>query len=361
MQATPPSGRRSEASPPRTQRLSRTVAGMTALGLVLLYFVPHVLGVGTSTALRTAPPAPAPARLIPTQPPRPSPSALVLPSPPALSVSAGGPGLSMALTRAQAQAHGSALWVLGGLSRTLTSGQVQGIDPVSGTATTAGTLAAAVHDAASVPFGNGVLLLGGGGSSPIATVQTFDGRTSAIVGQLPEPRSGAVAVAIGSTIYLLGGNDGSGDIPSVLSTTDGKTFHVVGQLKVAVQEAGAVAIGSTIYLIGGTSNGVQTPDIQSVNVTTGATAIAGRLPVSLSGESVFSLGGAVFVAGGRSGASYRNQIDSLNPATGALARSALLPEGLAAAATARIGTSVYLVGGENPAQLKTVIRITAAG
>jgi len=251
--------------------------------------------------------------------------------------------------------------VLGGLSGNLSSGQVQAVDPVSGTVATAGTLAASVHDAASAPNGAGVMLLGGGGASPIATVQTFDGKTAATVGQLPEPRSGAVAVTIGSTIYVLGGNDGSGDDPSVLSTTDGKTFHVVGQLPVAVQEAGAAAVGSTIYLIGGVSNGVQTADIQQINVVTGSSSVAAHLPVALSGESVFSLGGALFIAGGRSGVSYRNQVDSLNPATGALTRAGLLPEALADAATARLGTSVYLVGGENPSQLKSIIRVSIAG
>ncbi|HLI57412.1 MAG TPA: hypothetical protein VKY26_10340, partial [Actinomycetota bacterium] len=239
MQANPPSDRRpdrrSEAHRLRTQRLARTVAGAILGGLVLIFAVPHLLGSGTGRAATSSPP---PATSAPPATPtaRAPASAAPLASPPALTVAADGPGLSMPLTRAQAQPHLAGLWVLGGLSGNLSSGQVQAVDPVSGTVATAGTLAASVHDAASAPNGAGVMLLGGGGASPIATVQTFDGKTAATVGQLPEPRSGAVAVTIGSTIYVLGGNDGSGDDPSVLSTTDGKTFHVVGQLPVAVQE-----------------------------------------------------------------------------------------------------------------------------
>src|SRR5207237_7348456 len=130
---------------------------------------------------------------------------------------------------------------------------------------------------------------------------------SAVTGGLPEPRSGVAVATMGGRTYGLGGYDGKSDQADVLVTTDGVSYKVVTQLPTPVRYAGVAAVGTTIYLVGGEHNGAQISQIQAVDVASGTAKVVSNLPVPLSHESVFILDGTMFMAGGRSGGAARKQ------------------------------------------------------
>lgn len=360
--AGPRTPRQQAAHRRRVQRLARTVGIALVLLVAILLVLPKLLG-GGPTVVATSPSAPAASAgpsSSPSPAPFPSPPPPTLGPPPKLAVATLPTGLPAPLSREQVQPHGKDLWILGGLSGTLTTAAVESFHPVSGTVTSVGSLAAATHDAASAVSGSGVLLFGGGGADPIATVQSFTGKRSATLGQLPEARSDLDAATVDGTTYLLGGYDGSASLPTILSTTDGRTFKVVTELPTPVRYAGIAVVGTTIYVIGGLANGVPTALIQAVNTLSGTAAVIAHLPVALSDESAFVLGGGLFVVGGKQGSLTRNQVDSLNPTTGVLTRAAVLPAPVADAGLGQIGNDVYLFGGEAPAQLSSIVHISIA-
>ena len=79
-------------------------------------------------------------------------------------------------------------------------------------------------------------MFGGGAQHVSDVVQALqpDG-PSTVVGHLPQPRADLAAVTIGSTVYLVGGYDGTNATRDVLATTDGVQFRTVAQLPVGVR------------------------------------------------------------------------------------------------------------------------------
>ena len=197
--------------------------------------------------------------------------------------------------------------------------QVSSIDPATGSVTSTGSLATAVHDAAAATIGRTTFVLGGGSPDAVPTVQSFpagsgpdqSGLSGSVIGQLPEPRSDLATAMLpnttggrGSTTYVVGGYDGSHYLPSVLATTDGTHFRVVANLLVPVRYPAVVADAGRIYAFGGQVSSlgaatVATDDIQVIDPGTHRTKIAGHLPQPLYGASAFVIDGSIYVAGGQ--------------------------------------------------------------
>lgn len=356
----PPYSRKVMAHRRRVRRLIRTVVAVAVIVLVLVVLIVRPFSGGGGRVVAAKPP-PTPratssggaASLAPVVPV----TATLSGTPPTLKVNAMVKGLPVALSRAQAQPDGPTLLVLGGLAGGQSSAAVRRFSPASDTVVAAGTLAVATHDAASALLGTSAVVFGGGEAVTIDKVQTFNAKGSQVIGALPQARSDLVAAAVAGRIYLLGGYDGKSDQADVLMTTDGATYKVITQLPTPVRYAGVVALGTTIYVIGGEHNGVQTADIQAVDVAAGTAKVVAMLPVPLSHESIFLLGGSMFLAGGRAGTTTRTQVDVIDPTTGALTRAGLLPRPAADMALGQIGNDVYLIGGESPAPLNTIVHI----
>lgn len=224
------------------------------------------------------------------------------------------------LSREAVVAAGTQLAVLGGITPAGTSlAQVSSIDPRTGTVTSVGSLATAVHDAAAATIGRTTFVLGGGSPDTVPTVQSFPaggllgagGVTGAQAGRLPQPRSDLAVATLpdpggghGSTTYVVGGYDGTQYLPSVLATGDGTHFTTVARLPVAVRYPAVVADAGRIYAFGGQvpSSGattVATDDIQMIDPGSHQAAVVGHLPRALYGASAFLIGGNIYVAGGQ--------------------------------------------------------------
>jgi N-acetylneuraminic acid mutarotase len=277
--------------------------------------------------------------------------------------------LAAPVAREIAVTDGNALTVVGGLDATkFSTAAVVTVNPADGKMQSSGALHQAVHDAAGARLGSRIVVFGGGGPSENGTADVqavlATGATT-VVGRLPQRRSDHVAAIVGSTIYVLGGFDGTNIVPDVLSTTDGTSFTKVGALPVPVRYPAVAVVGKYVYLFGGVSNsqaGVDTAAVQRLDSATGAIETVSRLPTSLSHASAVVLGGSVYLLGGYvDNTKLSNQILRFDPASGTATSVGTLPAPRSDAAAVVIRDRGYLVGGQGtdraPMSTVTIISV----
>lgn len=260
-------------------------------------------------------------------------------------------------------ASGTSLTVIGGLDAAQRSvAGVYSLDTSTGAITAAGSLAAAVHDAAGARLEGQDFLFGGGSPTTIADVESFAvpqgaGATRAtVVGRLPQPRSDASAVTIGRTAYVVGGYDGANADSQVLSTTDGQHFAVSASLQVPVRYAAVAAFEGRIYLfggqaVGGLDNGALVDAVQMVDPSAGTAQVIARMPQAGAGAMAVAVGGQLYVAGGvtevtAAEATATGAIYAFDVAHAKLLGAGTLPAPVAYGAAAVVGNRAWIVGGE---------------
>jgi len=265
---------------------------------------------------------------------------------------------------------GQKLTVVGGLDATkFSTAAIVRVDPTTGASQSAGTLGEAVHDTGGVQLANRILIFGGGGpgENGTADVQSLspNAATTNVIGKLPHSRSDHVVVAVGATLYVLGGYDGTHIVADVVSTTDGTTFTKVGVLPVPVRYPAVAVIGKSIYLFGGVSNsqaGIDTAAVQRLDTTSGAIDVVAQLPTSLSHASAVVLKSEVLLLGGYiRNTKLSDQILRFDPVTSTAVPTGHLPSPISDAAAAVIRDHAYLIGGQGAdrAPLTAVTIITA--
>lgn len=299
------------------------------------------------------------AAVIPTPPILPT--TTTIPPPTAVTATTAASGLPTALSRTAATYDGTNVLVLGGRTNQKTSiNNVYLFDPAAGTFRTIGTLRAPLHDAAAVTVAGKPILVGGGDDKSYAEVQGFVSGKVTVIGGLPERRADLQAAVIGTTVYVVGGYEGSYDPPNVLASTDGGvTFTAVGTLLAGNRYGSLVAFGSQLYLIGGEENGKQVARVLRIDPTDGSVAQIGALPAPLSNATAFVLEGSIFVAGGRLGPNATDQVLRLDPETGTTTVAGTLPAPLANASVAVVGNTAWLFGGEANAATAAVVAVRA--
>jgi hypothetical protein len=275
--------------------------------------------------------------------------------------------LPAAVSREVVLADGSQLVIAGGLTpQSLSSDAVTTLNPVTGATGSGGRLASPTHDAAGAMLGGRPYVFGGGSATSVATVQAVTrGRVAAIAGQLPAARSDVSGVTVGSVAYLVGGYDGTTYSPGVLATSDGQHFRTAARLPVTVRYAAVAALGSQIWVFGGETANGPTSVVQRINPGAGTAAVAGHLPRPVEGASAFTLDGRVYIAGGQVAAASASgtaspsappatsrAVLSFDPATGGAATAGQLPVPVAYAGVAVLGGTgaggtAYLLGGNN--------------
>ena len=277
---------------------------------------------------------------------------------------------------------GPDLLILGGVNqRSAATASILRLNPVTGSTTPAGRLAAATPGAAGAVLNGRDYLFGGGydhdpATSSLTTVQQIGTRGGAgrVAAQLPGPRSGLAAVTIGGTAYLLGGSVWMGSSGDVLATTDGRHFRTVTRLPVPVRDPAVAALGGQIWVFGGQARSGPTSDIQRVTVPgagqhgAARASVAGHLPHPVTGAAAVALGGTVFIAGGqvsqpgRSPASaISSQVLSYHPGSAAVAVAGQLPVPVTGAGVAVTGHTAYLIGGNDGVRpVPSVTRIQLA-
>ncbi|HEU5306447.1 MAG TPA: hypothetical protein VFW97_03910 [Acidimicrobiia bacterium] len=232
------------------------------------------------------------------------------------------------------------------------------IDPSTGVASSLGSLAPAVHDAAGVRVGHRSLIIAGGSPPPRAVVQRLRGTDPAqSVGQLPAPRTDHVAATIGKAIYVLGGAQDEGlPIASVVASTDGgASWHDAGALDQPARYPGIAVVHDAVYVFGGvtSANGSDTTAIQRYDPKTQVTTVVAQLPAPVSHATAVVFRGVVFLLGGYVDNVPSNQILRYDPHTEAVTRVGTLPSPLTDAAATVIADVGYLVGGERPGRTTT--------
>jgi hypothetical protein len=256
--------------------------------------------------------------------------------------------------------------VLGGLATGDTStSRIVRVDTGTGTASTTGQLALAVHDSAGAVIGGRFFVFGGGSFSTVSVVQAWTAGSASEVSRLPDARSDLSAATLHGTTYVVGGFDGSAMTPDVLATTDGLSFRTVAQLAVPVRYAAVAAVGRTLWVVGGvtsTSEGgtTDTDAVQKVDLVSGQVSIAARLPQAFGHSTALVLDGQIFVLGGRSGTVPSAEIWRIDQANGALVAAGHLPGAVSDAGSIAVNGVGYLVGGEvtGPAEpLDTVVAL----
>ena len=265
--------------------------------------------------------------------------------------------------------------IAGGLtSASTTTAAVRLLNPQTGQTRRAGRLAVPTHDAAGALLGSRPFVFGGGSLSSTDAVQSGQpGHARAMAGRLPGVRSDLSAVTLAGQAYLVGGYNGASYDSAVLATGDGRRFRVAARLPVPVRYPAVAALGSRIWVFGGQTRSGVTSVIQRVDPATGKATVAGQLPAPLAHAAGFTLGGRIFVAGGqtapsagRSGtaspsarlstsnrvlqyvpASAQIPASGRRPAPGTIQVAGHLPVPVANAAAAVIAGTAYLVGGDN--------------
>lgn len=259
------------------------------------------------------------------------------------------------------------LVILGGLTASDTSASGAFVlDLTSGNLSSFGNLPAAVHDAAGAIINGRYLVMGGGSTNTVSTVEAIPsgGGSGAVIGNLPSPRSDCSSVTVGSKTYILGGYNGTKGDPSVLLTTTGTSFSSIASLKVPVRYGALAAIGHYLYVFGGISVSGANPGqavstIQRIDLSSGLTSVVGSLPTPLQGAAAFVLGGHLYLAGGDTSSSNTPHSSSavwLYQSGSSMKQVATLPEAVSNAGVAESGGAVWLVGGEHNGKTTSVVQ-----
>lgn len=194
---------------------------------------------------------------------------------------------------------GGALYVFGG-GASSSSATVQRFDLASRRGTVVGHLPHPLSDLASATIGGTVYLVGGyDGTSPRREIYaTTDGRTFHVVGMLPTGLRYPAVAAVGGHLVIAGGFGAAGPTNGVL-VFDPATgaLRRTGSLPVSVGHAAAVVFGTSVYVLGGTDGSSRTV-AQVVQVGARVEPVASARAV-VSDTAVAQLAGAAYLIGGR--------------------------------------------------------------
>ena len=209
--------------------------------------------------------------------------------------------LPVATHDAAAAVLGGRVYLFGG-GQTTSSDTIDRLDPATGLATLVGTIGEPLSDLGAATVGPAAFLVGGYTGSAWATaIQRYlPGHRPFVAGRLPAGLRYAGVAASGGRIYAVGGVTSRGPSSAILVFDPSRgTTRRIGSLPHTVAHAALVALGRSLYLIGGTNAaGAPLATITRIDPRTGATAGAGSLPHPLADAGAAMSGGAIVVVGG---------------------------------------------------------------
>ncbi len=116
----------------------------------------------------------------------------------------------------------------------------------------------------------------------------------------------------------------------------------------------AVAVGSTVYAIGGYNVGFALATVEAYDSVTDAWTTRLSMPTARFGLAAVKLGGTIYAMGGQGGTSYLTTVEAYDPATNTWATKAPMLTGRKYLAAAAVGGTLYAIGGTDGSCLGTV-------
>jgi N-acetylneuraminic acid mutarotase len=198
-------------------------------------------------------------------------------------------------------------------------------------------------------------------------VDRFDGRRWTLETRLPDGIVNApVAVALGTTIYVLGGFLGSTNLPTDkvwTFDTSTRAWSPAPPLPAPRGGAAAVVLDGRIHVLGG-GNDISTLANHSVfDPASGTWSEAAPLPRPEGSPAAVVLDGKIYAIGGRSGFDDFGDTYVYDPATDSWSAGPKIPRRGTAGATVWRG-AIYVFGGElqsPPSVLRDVFRLAPGG
>jgi DNA-binding beta-propeller fold protein YncE len=226
----------------------------------------------------------------------------------------------------------------------------------------AGTLDAALQDAAAAPFRGGAVLVGGLTAADTSTdeIVTATRAGSQRVGRIPAALHDAAAVTIGRTTYVFGGGNGVAQLDGILAV-DPRTgaAQAAGRLPAPSSDQAGAAIGRTAYIVGGYT-GSHWLDTIVAWQPGGHSRVVAHLPHTLRYAAVAAAANRLVIAGGSlENGTASDAVYAFVPATGRVLRVGRLPAATTHAAAAAIGRLVFVVGGRGASTGTPTARIVS--
>lgn len=185
-----------------------------------------------------------------------------------------------------------------------------------------------------------------------------------------QPRSRAAAVSFGNQghIYILGGENNSGDtdLPVELYDSLSNQWYARAGLAQPVSNAGAAAIGDAIYVVGGTAGAAAQTTLQVYHPDTNTTEIVSSdpLPQPRFGAGVVAVNGKLYVIGGAAsdqiGTKTVFEYDPNRPAGSRWQSKSPMPTARMYLGVAAVDGIIYAVGGAARAVPVTDLTIAEA-
>lgn len=220
-------------------------------------------------------------------------------------------------------------------------------------------LAQSLHDAAGTTFGGRPVILGGGNTSEVDTVESLSSNGKwRVTGRLPRPSSDLSAVSTSHGIFVIGGYDGVTSPRPILGSSDGQHFTTFARLRYGVRYAAVVRVGDSIWVIGGEARGRELNSTQVIELTTRRVRVARRLPTPLGHAAAALIGSRILLMGGRTAPDrITNAMWWLDTRTGRYSSAGQLPYPVADAGVLDTVDGAYLLGGEIPQITNRVVRV----
>jgi DNA-binding beta-propeller fold protein YncE len=234
---------------------------------------------------------------------------------------------------------------------------------VSLSASPAGTLPAAVQDAAAAPWGHdGAVLVGGLTAADVSSDQIVVATRAGarVVGRVPGAFHDSAAVRLGKLVYTFGGGNGVGQLDQILRIDPGTgAAERVASLPAPSSDQAAAALGGTAYVVGGYTGTRWLDTIVAWKPGSRAHVVA-HLPRALRYAAVAAADGRIVIAGGSlESGSASTAVYGYTPGSSHVVTIGRLPAPTTHAAAAALGDVVYVIGGRGASVNTPTPRITA--
>ncbi|MGK0358830.1 MAG: N-acetylneuraminic acid mutarotase [Bradymonadia bacterium] len=215
----------------------------------------------------------------------------------------------------------------------------------------------AIQEIAVVALNGAIYVIGGFDAQArvLNRVSRFDPATGewSAVADLPARMHHANAAVVDGRIWVLGflgGIDFGSDPRGYLYDPADDTWTPGPSLPEGFGRgaAGTVAIGSTIYIVGGFSSRAVYPFVHAYDTAAQTWTRLPDLPTERDHMAIGAIDGKIVVAGGRAGAigSHVDRVDIFDPAVGEWTTGAAMPTSRGGGAAAVVGGELFVIGGE---------------